>query len=148
MESKLKHLEMIQAIISRMASNMMFLRGWTITIISGLFALGLIRMLSNDPNGINSTLAFLYFFYMEIVLLLIWSLDGYFLWQERLFRCLYEDVARRDNSNIDFSMDTRIYKTNTQNSWWTSTISKTLLWFYAPLTILPLILFLFIFNHA
>ncbi len=31
MENKRKHLEFIQAIISRMASNLFFLRGWTIT---------------------------------------------------------------------------------------------------------------------
>ena len=39
MENKRKHLEFIQAIISRMASNLFFLRGWTITLIGALLAL-------------------------------------------------------------------------------------------------------------
>ena len=39
MENKRKHLEFIQAIISRMSSNLFFLRGWTITLIGALLAL-------------------------------------------------------------------------------------------------------------
>ncbi len=37
MENKRKHLEFIQAIISRMAGNLFFLRGWTITLIAAFF---------------------------------------------------------------------------------------------------------------
>ena len=39
MENKRKHLEFIQNIISRMAGNLFFLRGWTITLIAALLAL-------------------------------------------------------------------------------------------------------------
>jgi len=39
MEIKLKHLEMIQGIINRMAGNFFLLKGWCITLISALFAL-------------------------------------------------------------------------------------------------------------
>lgn len=39
MESKLKHLEMIQGVINRMASNSFLLKGWSVTLISALFAL-------------------------------------------------------------------------------------------------------------
>jgi hypothetical protein len=38
-EKKLKHLEFIQGVISRMASNLFLLKGWTITLIAALFAL-------------------------------------------------------------------------------------------------------------
>ena len=36
MESKLKHLEMIQAVINRMASNSFVFKGWSVSIIAGL----------------------------------------------------------------------------------------------------------------
>ncbi|OGN61357.1 MAG: hypothetical protein A3F40_00365 [Chlamydiae bacterium RIFCSPHIGHO2_12_FULL_27_8] len=39
MENKRKPLEFIKAIISRMASNLFFLRGWIITLIGALLAL-------------------------------------------------------------------------------------------------------------
>jgi hypothetical protein len=38
-ENKRKHLEFIQAIVTRMAGNLFFLKGWAITLIAGLFAL-------------------------------------------------------------------------------------------------------------
>ena len=39
MENKLKHLEMIQGIINRMASNSFALKGWSVTLVAGIFAL-------------------------------------------------------------------------------------------------------------
>ncbi len=39
MENKRKHLEFIQGTITRMAGNLFFLRGWTISLVAGLFAL-------------------------------------------------------------------------------------------------------------
>ena len=38
-----------------------------------------------------------------------WSLDGFFLRREKLFRALYDDVRKRDSEDIDFSMDTHPY---------------------------------------
>jgi hypothetical protein len=35
-----------------------------------------------------------------------WALDGYFLWQERLFRTLYDQVRVTEEKLIDFSLDT------------------------------------------
>ena len=99
MENKRKHLEFIQAIISRMAGNLFFLRGWTITLIGALLAL--------FSKGNNSN----YIIYFLIVLTLVfWILDGYFLSQERLFRDLYNHVRKLKEEEIDFSMDTREYQ--------------------------------------
>ena len=47
MENKLKHLEMIQGIINRMASNSFALKGWSVTLVAGIFALS-----SKDANEI------------------------------------------------------------------------------------------------
>jgi hypothetical protein len=40
MERKLKHLELIQGVINRMAHCSFLLKGWSVILISGLFALG------------------------------------------------------------------------------------------------------------
>jgi hypothetical protein len=39
MESKLKHLELVQGVINRMAGNSFILKGWSVTLTSALFAL-------------------------------------------------------------------------------------------------------------
>tara|TARA_Y100000310_G_C20683967_1_gene817780 strand:- start:943 stop:1347 length:405 start_codon:yes stop_codon:yes gene_type:complete len=122
MENKRKHLEFIQGIISRMAGNLFFLRGWTITLIGALLAL--------FSKGNNSN----YIIYFLIVLTLVfWILDGYFLSQERLFRALYNHVRKLKEEEIDFSMDTSEYKKYKKNTLIYSMFSSTLLVFYLPL---------------
>lgn len=38
-EAKIRYLEMIQGIINRMAGNSFALKGWAVTLISGIFVL-------------------------------------------------------------------------------------------------------------
>ena len=122
MENKRKHLEFIQNIISRMAGNLFFLRGWTITLIAALLAL--------FAKGNNSN----YIIYFLIVLTFVfWILDGYFLSQERLYRDLYNNVRKLKEEEIDFSMDTSEYKKLKKNTLIYSMFSSTLLVFYLPL---------------
>jgi len=127
-ENKRKHLELIQAVISRMAGNLFFLRGWTITLVTGLFALSA----SKGASGGYVALGYL-------LLLIFWTLDGYFLAQERLFRDLYDDVRKRDEEAIDFSMRTGKYKKTWRNRWLGAMLSSTLLWFYVPLGLAMLV---------
>lgn len=129
MENKRKHLEFIQEIVSRMAGNLFFLRGWTITLITALLAL-LVK-------GTNSP----YVIYFLIVLIIVfWILDGFFLSQERLFRDLYDDVRKLSEEEINFSMDTDIYKRYKKNTLVYSMFSSTLLMFYIPLMSAALII--------
>ena len=123
MEDKRLHLDFIQRIIARMANNLFYLKGWTITLIAALFALFV-----KDANS-----KFLVLAYFPVII--CWTLDGYFLSQERLFRALYDHVRKLDNEKIDFSMDTSKYK-NKSNSWSSSMKSPTLLIFYIPLLII------------
>ena len=37
MDRKMKHLEMIQGVISRMANNSFMLKGWAVTLVAGIF---------------------------------------------------------------------------------------------------------------
>lgn len=128
MENKRKHLEFIQNTISRMSGNLFFLRGWTITLITGLFAL------SASKGTYDGYILLAYF-----LLVIFWILDGYFLSQERRFRCLYDDVRKLDEDKIDFSMRTKKYQSEWRNTWLGSMLSATLLWFYTPLALAMLV---------
>ena len=39
MESKIAYLQMIQAVIARMAGNSFLIKGWSVTLVAALFAL-------------------------------------------------------------------------------------------------------------
>lgn len=117
MESKLKHLEMIQGVINRMASNSFLLKGWSVTLISALFALA-----ANDTNQL-----FIYLAYFPCVA--FWSLDGFFLWQEKMYRKLYEEVAQKTESEIDFNLNAVKYKDEVE-SWFSVCFSTTLKMFH------------------
>lgn len=122
MENKRKHLEFIQGIISRMAGNLFFLRGWTITLVGALLAL---FSKNNSPDYV--------FYFLIVVVLIFWILDGYFLSQERSYRDLYNHVRKLKEEEIDFSMDISEYQKYKKNSLIYSMFSLTLLIFYIPL---------------
>ena len=67
MEAKLKHLEFIQAAISRMATNSFLFKGWAITIAAGLSAFGTANMQAGLLTiALVSTVMF-------------WAIDAYYL---------------------------------------------------------------------
>lgn len=113
MDKKTKHLEMLQDIISRMANNSFLLKGWSVVLVSALFALA-----AKDSN-----IYYVYLAYFPTIA--FWMLDGYYLWQERLFRKLYDKVRLIEESNIDFSMDISSVK-DKSGSWFDAMLSKTL----------------------
>ncbi len=122
MESKLKHLEMIQAVVNRMANNSFLLKGWAVTLVSALLALA----------AANSDRRFV--FVAVLPLLMFWLLDAYFLRQERLFRKLYDKVRKLDEKAIDFSMNTAPHVAETA-SWIGVMFSRTLVIFYGALAV-------------
>lgn len=124
MENKIKHLELIQGVINRMAGNSFALKGWTVTLVAGIFALS-----SKDADK-------RYFLVAYIPVIVFWILDSYYLLQERLYRSLYEKVRLTSEKEIDFSMKVSAedFKSNT-NTLWNCIFSKTELWFYFPLAI-------------
>lgn len=93
---RLKYLEMIQSIISRMANNSFLIKGWIITLSLAGFTL----FASKHENIYLSLIIF--------SVLIFWILDGYYLRQEKLFRELYEDHARISKKELNhFSMNTK-----------------------------------------
>ncbi len=144
MENKLKHLDMIQSVITRMASNSFLIKGWTITLVSLIFGL------SRDKDQISS---------IPIALLPVitfWILDGYYLRQERLFRKLYDKVRKQNEEDIDFSMDTSEFSQKTDPpsadivaSWLRVCFSSTIGWFYLPVLIsIAAVLWIFITKQG
>lgn len=135
MECKLKHLDLIQGVINRMASNSFSLKNWTVVLVSASFALAAK--------------------FSDIKLILIaflpasafWLLDGYFLRQERLYRKLYDRVRKQREDEIDFSMNATIFgkdklegeeKQKGVDSWLRTCFSWTLFIFYG-LIFLPIL---------
>ena len=130
MEAKLKHLEIIQGVINRMANNAFLLKGWTVVLVSALFALA-----AKDSNKL-----YIYLAYFPTIA--FWILDGYFLWQERLYRKLYDKVRKMSPSDIDFSMDTSSV-VNQVDPWSEVVLSKTVTVFHGAI-IITIVLVMFI----
>ncbi len=126
--NKHKHLEFIQASISRMSGNLFLLKGWGITLIAGLFALS-----AKDANKAYIVVAY-------FPLFIFWFLDGYFLSMERRFRSLYEHVRTLKEEDIDFSMSIEAYKSDRRNTWFSAVISRTLLTYYVGLALFMTVL--------
>lgn len=120
MDRKLKHLDFIQAVINRLSTNSFLLKGWSVVLISALFALS-----ANESN-----IKFILLAYFPAIA--FWALDGYFLALERSYRSLYEKVRIIHTNDIDFSMDTREVQNNFID-WAKAAISKTLIIFHGAL---------------
>jgi len=128
MENKLKHLEFIQAVISRMAANSFIIKGWSITLVAILFTLSTAK----TNNG--------YMVVSFIPVLMFWILDGFFLSRERSFRSLYNHVRKLKVDEVDFLMDISNYKKG-ENNWFRSIFSGTTSIFYISLIISMLIIY-------
>jgi len=120
MENKRKHLEMIQGVVNRLAQSSFLLKGWSVLLVSALFALA----------AGNTQPLFVYLAYFPAIA--FWILDGYFLWQERLFRALYDHVRALEEDAIDFSMDTSLVRDRVR-PWRDIIFSKTLIIFHGTL---------------
>ncbi len=115
---------MIQGIINRMASNSFALKGWSVTLVAGIFALS-----SKDANEI-------YFLIAYIPIVTFWFLDAYYLLQERLFRTLYGKIRRLSEDEIDFDMNIAKNEFKLEkNTFCACMISVTEAGFYIPLSI-------------
>jgi hypothetical protein len=125
LDDKTKHLEFIQAVISRMNSNSFVVKGWVITIVSAVLAL--FASTKNETFIIITALPIIVF----------WILDSFFLQAEQKFRTLYSKVIDPNSAIPAFSMDIENdeIKNNSGNGYFESFISKTKIGFYLPLLV-------------
>lgn len=118
-QDKLKHLEFIQNIITRMNTNSFQIKGLAITIVAALVAV------------YASTLNLNFIFISIAPALIFWFLDAYYLQQERKFRGVYNDVAEiTDKIEVKpFEMPIHKYK-GKKYSYCNVLFSKTIMVFY------------------
>ena len=125
-DNKIKHLEFIQNVITRMNNNSFQIKGWMITITSAILAL-----YASTKNRDFVLVAMLPVF-------LFWFLDSYFLTQERKFRGLYNDVAGVSKNPQEiklFAMRPDLY-TGKKYSFWDVFRSVTIFWLYFSVLVL------------
>jgi len=92
MSQKIKHLEFLVATIARLAGHSFQLKGWSVVVVSALFAIS-----ASTSQSVFVLLA-------AIPALVFWGLDGFYLATETAYRTKYDDVRRRNEDNIDFDM--------------------------------------------
>lgn len=97
---KLKFLEFIQNVITRMNTNSFQIKAMCITIVSALFAV--------YTANANKQIVLVVF----VPLILCCFLDMYYLWQERRFRALYDETLKENTTIQDFDLGAfvRYYK--------------------------------------
>jgi hypothetical protein len=134
--SHFEHLKMIQKVIDRMAQNSFLLRGWSVTLATGMLAVAVAEE--------KRRFAFL----ALLPALALWGLDAFYLRQERLFRGLHDNVCLAFGSKdaTTFSMDTR----NIQNvrSWFKTLFAKVVIGLHGPLLVVILTAALLVHRDA
>lgn len=130
-ENTIKHLEFIQNIITRMNKNSFQLKGWNITILSAFLAL-----YASSHNNI-------YLLVSLLPIIIFWSLDSYYLQQERKFRGLYNDIIKNPSSIPPFKISIHKY-INDKYSFYSCLKSKTILTFYGSIFILLIFINIFL----
>ena len=128
MEAKIAHLQMIQAVITRMASNSFLIKRWSVTLVAALFAL----------TAANTNELFVYVAYFPTFM--FWGLDAYFLRQELLFRELYDHVRGAETGLFEFSMNTKPFAEKVAGAW-SVAWSHTLGLFHGTVTVTITIVF-------
>ncbi|MDI7229593.1 DUF3278 domain-containing protein [Leptospira santarosai] len=121
--NKHKHLEFIQNTITRMNNNSFLIKAWTITILSGMFTLA--------PDDSKPQI----YFFIFVPLISLWILDSLYLRYERKYRVLYNEVSKKKEKHIDFSMDISKLKSSKFNLS-SCMFSETQRYFYGILFVL------------
>lgn len=129
-EQVVRHLEIIQGVVNRLARNSFLTKGWSMTIL-----VAAILFITRDHNYSEYLILF-----FVIPVISFWALDGYFLWQERLFRGIYDEVRLQEKT--DFRMDTSTQLERPKNKCICSVFSSTLSIFYATELFFILVIFI------
>lgn len=118
MDANEKHLEFLQAVIARMASNSFLLKGWSVTLVSALLAL--------EAGTGARNLAVVSFFPAFV----FFVLDGYFLHMERRFRALYDEVREgRERSPYRMALPSESLSSELRG-WGAALLSRSVAWIH------------------
>ena len=106
MENKIKHLEMIQSIITRMAQNSFMIKGWSLTLVVAMFAF------------VPKTACL--FIYLQL---------------ERRYKKLYDMVREKEESDVNFNLKITDQCKEESNKYSVCLFSRSILLFYSPVLI-------------
>lgn len=130
-EIMFKEIDLTQSVIARMASNSFAIKSWTVTLVAAALIL-------KGSDKIQIWLAF-------IPIIAFWTLDAYYLWQERLYRKLYCWIIENRPKTSDLMLDLNAYRFKDRVQPLPRIMfSFTLGWFYGVLTVLVFIFGIFI----
>ena len=124
-EEKIKYLEFIQNIVTRMNQNSFMIKGWTVAIVSALLAV--------YAGKENKLFILISIFPVSIFMFL----DSYYLWQERKFRHLYSKALDEDEFQKVklFSMNTNVGNECCKICYFKALFSVTEVGFYSLLIV-------------
>lgn len=128
-EERIKHLELIQAVVARLGTNGFLIKGWALTVAGVFLGFALER------GNVFLVLA------SVGLTIVFWGLDAYFLRSERLFRELYRRVRVLDKDIPPFFMsatDPKFAKESAERvpSFWTTMLARpALAWLYGAILV-------------
>ena len=134
MDAKLKYLELIQAVITRMANNSFLLKGWNVSLVTAIIAL-------------TSASSIRWFVLLAILpALMFWGLDAYFLQHERMYRKLYNHARQLEVDKVDFNLNAEMYRAHVDN-WCCTACKGSLLAFHGVIILVVLAAAFWWFCH-
>lgn len=112
-DATIKHLELLQPVISRMGQNSFAVKGWAVTVVAGFIAALATQVLRSKiiwaaPAPVVG----------------FWLLDAYYLRLERQYRNLYEAVRRGEVAHDPFCMDASKFTSGA--SWWSVASARSI----------------------
>ena len=128
---KEKHIEIVQNIIDRLANNSFYIKGWTITLLTALIAI----------YASTKNISFVILSILPVII--FWLLDSYYLWQERLFRKLYECIVNGEYPS-DYTINLKHIETS-DIKYISVVFSKTILPIYLGMVVIICLIYLIMY---
>jgi hypothetical protein len=128
-EQYIKHLQLVQQVVERLARNSFAVKGWSITLIGAILAL---TNKESTPDLVKIA---------ALPAVMFWVLDAYFVHKERLFRALHEAIGavlRGDAAAASvklWSMSTKAFQKE-HPGWLRVMFSESLLAFHGTMTVM------------
>lgn len=135
MNNKVKHLEMIQAIINRMAHNSFMIKGWSITLVIAMFVF------------IGNKIEYAFIPLLLFPILLFSGLDSYYLMLEKRYRELHNLTAQKLENEIDFQLLITKECKNKNTSFGKSLASPSIWMFYGSIIVVAIVVIILVLKN-
>lgn len=124
-DQRIKHLEMIQAVVARLANEAALIRGWSLTVAAAFYAY------SAEAGSWAVAIVGI------VAVAVFWGLNTYYLHTERRFRCLFNRARDQGEDVPLFTMNIQGEKPCSRSN---TFFSPTLLLFYGFLMLVGVVL--------